>query len=203
MEIAVSHLQVQRFFYEAADQRERSHIRSHNLLSHGENRKNHASLEKLCVPVPSLTERVSSKTGGISDQSCTCSGRHHKSKISLCNTTNNDWKTIFIFLNPTVTHFTTLSKFNLIFKSQFALTMICGEPRVREDTGDPRLLIHQGRLCHGEKRRHKQLLRWSLAIGINVKIDFVEIFKLNRETVFAKAVSNISLSEFYQFLFRW
>lgn len=41
-----------------------------------------------------------------------------------------------------------------------------------------------------------------MAIGINVKIDFVEIFKLNRENGFAKAVSNISLSEFYQFLFR-
>lgn len=203
MEIAVSHLQVQRFCYEAAEQRERSHIKSHDLSSHGENRKNHAPPETLCVPVPSLTERVSSKTSGISDQSCACSGRHHKFKISLCNTTNNDCKTVFIFLNPTVTHFTTLSKINLIFKSQFALAMICGEPRVREDTGDPRLLIHQWRFCHGEKRRHKQFLRWCLAIGVNAKIDFVEIFKLNRETVFAKAVSNISLSEFYKFLFRW
>lgn len=41
-----------------------------------------------------------------------------------------------------------------------------------------------------------------MAIGVNAKIDFVEIFKLNRETVFAKAVSNISFSEFYKFLFR-
>ena len=33
-------------------------------------------------------------------------------------------------------------------------------------------------------------------------MNFVEIFKFNRETVFAKAVSNISLSQFNQFLFK-
>lgn len=35
-----------------------------------------------------------------------------------------------------------------------------------------------------------------------LKMNFVQIFKFNRETVFAQAVSNISLSEFYQFLFK-
>lgn len=38
-----------------------------------------------------------------------------------------------------------------------------------------------------------------MAIGVNVKIDFVEIFKSNRETVFAKAVNKIFSPSFTSF----
>lgn len=60
MEIAASRSRVQRFCYEAAEQRERNPVSSHCKPGRG-SRKDRALAKAPCVPVPSLARRVSIK----------------------------------------------------------------------------------------------------------------------------------------------
>lgn len=92
MEIAASRSRVQRFCYEAADQRERNPVSSHCEPGRG-SRKDRVLAKTPCVPVPSLTWRVSSKTK-ICDKS-----RVHEDTISY-RSVNRRTMVVSVLKNP-------------------------------------------------------------------------------------------------------
>lgn len=99
MEIAVSRLQVQRFCYEAEDQRERNHISSPDEPWR-ESQKSYVSLVALCIPVRPLTERASSKTSGIQDKLRFSEDIISSRPLYITQKTMIETPILIFFLNP-------------------------------------------------------------------------------------------------------